>query len=461
MCAELLGVKDWAAREFAGAELGDVRRSRRLVKLAEEVALAPGRSLPEATGGWAELKAAYRLVDNDAVSFEQVIGPHWRRTRAACLSEGEFLIVEDTTSLSFSTHEAAEGLGPLGEGGGKGLWLHSALALRVERWTADCEPEVTVEGLLGSRPWARAHERVGDEKWQRIWRARESERWAAVLDEIGRPGEGCRWTYLADREGDIFRVFALCRMRNVDWIVRACQARRTDNGGGSIFRAVERSPVLGRFTLDVRSRPGIAARKATIELRASRVNAPPPRPQACEFEAQELTIVEAREVGAPRGVEPIRWVLVTSWLVESFDDALRVVKAYAKRWLIEEYHKALKTGAGMERSGLRTRERLEALLGILAVVAVRLVNMKLLCATRPDDEPAAETLGRRALAILERKFGEPADGWTNRTLLAAVARLGGFLARKGDGTPGWITIWRGWRNLMLMVDGLETLLPGT
>ena len=147
------------------------------------------------------------------------------------------------------------------------------------------------------------------------------------------------------------------------------------------------------------------------------------------------------------------------------------MRAYAKRWLIEEYHKALKTGAGMERSGLRTRERLEALLGILAVVAVRLVNMKLLCATRPEDEPAAEALGPDALAILERKFGEPAGGrssapsqtaltaggWTNRTLLVNVARLGGFLARKGDGTPGWITIWRGWRNLMLMVDGLETL----
>ena len=96
MCAELLGAKDWAAREFGGAELGDARRTRRLVNLAGEIALAPGRSLPEATGTWAELKAAYRLVENDAVSFEQVIGPHWRRTRAVCLAGGEFLIVEDT-----------------------------------------------------------------------------------------------------------------------------------------------------------------------------------------------------------------------------------------------------------------------------------------------------------------------------------------------------------------------------
>ena len=187
------------------------------------------------------------------------------------------------------------------------------------------------------------------------------------------------------------------------------------------------------------------------------MKAPPPRPQACEFDIAELTIVEAREVGAPADVEPIHWVLLTSWSAGTFEEALRVVRAYAKRWLIEEYHKALKTGAGMERSGLRTRERLEALLGILSVVAVRLVNMKLLCATRADDEPAAETLGPEAFAILERKFGEPAGGWTNSKLLVSVARLGAFLAKKGDGTPGWITIWRGGRNLMLMVDGPETL----
>lgn len=258
MHSEVLDVRQWAESEFHGAELGDVRRTRRLVRLAEKIALVPGRSLPEAAGGWADLKAAYRLMDSDSVSFEQVIAPHWRRTRAACLAGGEFLIVEDTTAVSFNGREAAEGLGPLGEGGGTGLWLHSALALRIERWTAGGEPEVTVEGLLGQKPWARPAQSVSDEKWQRIWRARESERWAEVLDQVGRPGERCRWTYIADRESDIFRVFAFCRMRNVDWIVRAgrhdlapdaapgARGRALARDRGASGDAVGRSPMLGQ-----------------------------------------------------------------------------------------------------------------------------------------------------------------------------------------------------------------------
>jgi hypothetical protein len=55
-----------------------------------------------------------------------------------------------------------------------------------------------------------------------------------------------------------------------------------------------------------------------------------------------------------------------------------MVKAYACRWLIEEYHKALKTGTGIEKSQLSRVERITALLGILALAAVRLLNMKLL-----------------------------------------------------------------------------------
>jgi hypothetical protein len=453
----LVGAREWAELEFGGSELGDARRSRRLVKLAGDVALAAGKSLPEAARDWAALKAAYRLMDSERATFEGVIGPHLEKTREECLSGGEFLIVEDTTSLSFNGRRAATGLGPLGEGGGQGLWLHSALALRIERWTEKGVPEVTVRGLLGQTPWARGDEKVGDEKWRRIWRARESERWAAALDGVDRPGEGCRWTLVADREGDIFRVFSLCRMRNVEWIIRASQARRTEKDGTCVFDAVASSPALGRFKLDVRSRPGVAARRATVELRAARVILPPPRPQACEFEPEEVAVVEAREVEARAGVEPVRWVLLTSWRVESFEEAFRVVKAYSRRWLIEEYHKALKTGAGIERSQLQTRERLEALLGVYSVVAVRLLNMKLMCAHTPEEPPPEGVLPGPAMRILEKRCGRPAEGWTNGALLTAIARLGGFLARKSDGRPGWITIWRGWRKLMIMLEGLEAL----
>ena len=130
---------------------------------------------------------------------------------------------------------------------------------------------------------------------------------------------------------------------------------------------------------------------------------------------------------------------------------------YAARWWIEEYHKALKSGAGAEDSQLESPERLEALVAVLAVVAVRLLSTKLLARSCPEGMEAVESFAPEALAILEKRYGQPKGGWNNQSLLVATARLGGFLARKGDGMPGWQTIWRGWHRLMWMCEGVETL----
>ena len=135
----------------------------------------------------------------------------------------------------------------------------------------------------------------------------------------------------------------------------------------------------------------------------------------------------------------------------------RIVGRYTARWWIEAYHKVLKSGTGAEASQLEAAYRLETLVAVLAIVAVRLLNAQWLARARPDEAVAADAFGPHALAILAEEWGEPPGGWTQRSVLVAVARLGGFLARKGDGQPGWQTIWRGWHQLMWMCQGLETL----
>ncbi len=454
MSTTVVGCKEWAVKQFSEALLGDVRRTERLVRVAEAIAAKPGKSLPEALGDWKSLKAAYRFFDNDEATHERVTRPHLDRTRAACRAGGEYLMVEDTTTLSYCGRQV-EGLGPVSDDlSTNGILLHSTLALRVERWLPGGDLEVTVEGLFAQRPWVRKRvKRKGETKRQRLSRRRESERWAEVFDETGGPGDGCRWTFVADREGDIFRVMADCAGHGVDFIIRAMQPRRLKGREGSPFDAVTEARPLGRFTVDLRARPGVPARQATVEVRAARVTLRPPKNGGKGFGPEPVTVVEAREVDAPEGVEPIHWVLLTSWRVEGFEDAMRVVKAYTKRWLIEEYHKALKTGAGIEQTQLEKRERIETLLGILAVVAVRLLNMKLLARSRPDDAAPEGAMGPEAFRILKARSGEPDGCWTNRDLIVGIAKLGGFLARKSDGDPGWITIWRGWRNLMLMIEG--------
>ena len=443
MATTLTSASEWAAAEFGGAQLGDQRRPSRLLRVARALAENPHGTLPRSFTRWSEAKAAYRLLEQADVTYDGVVGPHRQRVREACGQPGDYLLVEDTTQLDFTSHLAAADLGRIGDDGGRGLHLHTTLALRIERWNDRDEPLVTVEGLLDQRWWARTTPTVGrgkEKKRKRLDRPRESQRWAAVVEELGRPPEGARWTFMADRESDIYETFVRCQDHGWHFIVRANQPRALADDGGSVFTAVAERPEIGRFFVDLRARPGQKARRAEVAVRACPVTLRGPWRPGGVLASRSVNVVEAREVNAPEGVEPIRWVLLTDWPVDSLAAAMRVIKAYTRRWLIEEYHKALKTGTGIEDSQLETAQRIGALLGILAVVAVRLLTMKLLATTRPDDPVSEEAVGPEVLAILAAEYGQPAGGWTNATVLTSIARLGGFLARKSDARPAAVDV---------------------
>src|SRR5579859_6542413 len=113
----------WAQNEFGFAQMGDTRRTKRLMNIAERLAASPGGTLPQAFANWAELKAAYRFFDNPRVDFSKVVQPHLERTRLACREAGEYLIIEDSSLLDFSAHPRTRGLGVIGDGEGRGFEL--------------------------------------------------------------------------------------------------------------------------------------------------------------------------------------------------------------------------------------------------------------------------------------------------------------------------------------------------
>lgn len=449
----------WAQLEFGLASLGDRRRTKRLVNIATHLATAPGGTLPQAFPHWAELKAAYRFFDQRGVSFERLLAPHLERTRQTCREPGEYLIIEDTTQLDYSGHPATEDLGVIGDGGGRGFELHSALAVRVESWTLAQRPEGTVTGLFAQECRAPRPAPQGETRGERLRRPRKSQTWAAAFKAAGRPPAGSQWIYVADRESDFYEPMQLCQQHGVDFIIRSGQHRRLAGAAGSLLETLAQAPVLGQSTVEVRTRGGQPARTASVELRSVRVRLDGPwRPGGWQPPLAEMSVVEVAEVPVPEGVpEPLHWKLLTSLPCETLAQVLRVVGRYAARWWIEEYHKALKSGAGVEASQLERADRLEALIAVLAVVAVRLLSAKLLARSRPETFEAAASFGPEMLALLEQKFGPPKGGWTNRNVFIATARLGGFLARKHDGLPGWQTVWRGWQRLSWMCEGLATL----
>ena len=449
---------NWAHDEFWRAALPDLRLRRRLVEVAACIRENPCGTLPRAVRGRAALKGAYRLLSHPGVTHDEVLRPHWERTRAACGCPGGYLLIEDTTALSFSQRGPITGMGPLTHDFSQGLSVHTCLAARIEGFDESFDARVLLEGVFGQECWARDTPQGTRKERKKAKRKnamgpkapRESDRWARALRQTQGPPQGAQWTYVADRESDIFEVLAQCETLGADWVIRASQPRVTASEE-NVFEAAANAPVLGAYTIALRARPRHAARRARVDVRSCSTSLCAPRRGKARV---QTTLVEVREIDAGADVaEPLHWLLLTSWPCETFEQARRVIGVYRCRWLIEEYHKALKTGTHIEESQLTTAHGIETLLAIHSVIATELLQLKLLARTRPDDAITDEHVTPSILAVLETQHQKPAPGWNNATFLSAIAQMGGYLARKRDGPPGWLSIWRGWLRLSVMAEG--------
>lgn len=455
-----LDSKAWAEHEFADCSLGDKRRTKRLIKVAQQVANNPSASFPQQMETWGDLKAAYRLFDADGVTFEAVAKPHWENTRKR--QAGCYLILNDTTELDFGNHRDIEGLGPTGNGGGQGFLLHNALMVDTQN--------KTVVGLAGQEIHYRKPKQKTkkENRSKRLKRNRESQIWGKVIDKVGPPAKGVKFIHVCDRGADNFEVYCHLLQQRSDWVIRAsCQHRKILAPSGETLRLSEylsTLPLAGKYELQMRARKGQPARTAKLEVRFGGLHMPVPSHRSPYLRALDpkpiaMNVVWVREVNVPAGATPIEWILYTSLEVETFEDAWVVIEYYEERWLIEEYHKALKTGCSVTKRGLANAKRLEAAAGMLSVVAVRLLQLKSVARSEPN-RPARQIVPKLWLVMLKaaRKKIRRVYDLTVSQFYRELAKLGGFLGRKSDGDPGWITIWRGWEKLNTLVRGAELIL---
>jgi hypothetical protein len=449
-----LEVNRWAEQQFSECDLGDKRRTKRAVKVAAQFAADPSASTTRQTESWADCKAVYRLMNGEDVSFRALAEPHWRQTRAR--TSGHYLLLGDTTTLDFGSHRDVEGLGPVGDGGGRGFLLHSSLMVSAEG--------EEIFGLAGQTIYHRKPRPTGETFRQRLSRERESKIWGEVIELVGSAPEGATFTHVFDRGADNFEVHCRLVLSGNGWVVRAAQRRRrVDTPTGErrrLDKYLDTLPVSGTYELSVRANHDQPARTAEVEVRFGRVSVPAPRDcgkfvRECGIVAITMWVVEVREANPPAGVQALRWVLFTSHAVESFADAWQVIGYYEKRPLIEEFHKAIKTGCRLESRQYRTSHGLETTAGMLSVLAVRLVQLKSVARADPD-WPADRVVPKPWLHMVRcMQRGKHRKVSTVREFYHAVARLGGWLGRKHDGQPGWITLWRGLDKLILMLRGAD------
>jgi hypothetical protein len=455
----LLATQEWAKATFGECELGDERRTKRLVKLAEQAAARPDGSTPEQTESWADCKAAYRLFDQEDVTFQEIIRPHCEQTRASCRPGDVKLIINDTTEVDFGYSRRAAGLGPTGNGFGRGFFLHSALMVDAA--------DGRVDGLAGQilfyrKPKAK---RRGAKNTRRRAADRESIVWGDLVDRVGLAPEGVKWVHVDDRGADDFEVFCRIQAQRNSCVIRAARLNRwllKPDG-----RRVRLDALLNDLssqetrTMEVAAKGDQPARTATLELRFAEVRMPLPNVltpwlrQHRPAEPLQLWVVELRETEPPAGVAPLRWVLYTFERVTTTTEASTVIAWYERRPTIEDYHKALKTGCHVEQRYYETAERLERVTGLLSVLAVRLLQLKTAALETPD-RPAVEVAPAQWVELIQIVRKKPVNPkLTIRQFLRAVAGLGGHLGRKCDGEPGWITLWRGFEKILLLARGAD------
>lgn len=450
-----LDCNKWAEQNFGSCELGDARRNARAVTMAVQFAANPSGSTPEQTESWRDCKAAYRLIDCPAVTFEALAEPHWKQTRAQ--TTGHYLLLGDTTTISFDGDRQIEGMGLVNRGKAKGYLLHSSLAI-------DATTKAVV-GLTGQAIHYRQPVPAGEKQRQRLERARESEIWGQVIDQVGPPPEQVRFTHVFDRGADNFEVYCHLLLTRSDWVVRAAQLKRLVFVGDEKMQLrahLNTLPVTGTYELPVPTNNDQPARIAQMEVRYSLVTLPVPRDcgrfaKKCGISSIAMWVVDVREVNAPAKVTALHWVLFTSHAVTTLEDALTVIGYYEQRPRIEEFHKALKTGCRLEARLYETAGRWEAITAMLSIVAVRLLQMKTVAQVQPQ-RPAEDVVPRKWIQMLSAvRTGKHKVINTIREFFRALAGLGGHLGRKRDGEPGWITLWRGFNKLHLLLRGAHAM----
>jgi len=441
----------WAADELRYADLGDKRRTKRLVHLLEKLAEKPQASVPEAMGSWAETKAAYRFFASDDIDTEAIREAHAKRTAERVKEAGKVLVIQDTSELDFTTHQATEGLGVLSHPARRGMKMHSALAV---------SPSGVPLGLVHQQVWVRDEQELGKRHQRRRLPTaeKESRKWLeteqAVQERLG--GE-VQVVMVADREADVYDYLAQARPAGWGVLIRVAQDRRvSDPAGKRLWEAIRRQPVQGEMTVEVGRRRDRQPREATVSLRWMQTVIEPPvhRKGRKQLAGIAVSVILVEEENPPPGEEAVSWLLLTTLKVETLEQAKQVVQWYGWRWLIERYHYVLKSGCQVEKLQLGEEERLERAVAVYQMVAWRLLwlTYEARCAPQQSCEVALERDEWEALFCLVHQTPEPpAEPPSLQEAVLWIARLGGFLGRKGDGAPGVKTLWRGWQALQAAV----------
>jgi len=459
-------VKSFGEVNFGQAQLGDRRRTKRLVKLADQMCLRPGGTLPQKFRSPADLQAFYRLMRKDDVTHEAILDAHREATLEHIKSvDTPVLILHDTTELEYTTHKSLDDLGPIGSGKRRGYITHNSLA--VDPKTRD------VLGLCNQVLHRRAQVPKSETHAQRNKRkSRESRLWIQGTEPLPKRWQfvdvcdrGADTSEFLEHEVDSGRRFVI--RSSYDRCILLGHGTPAESESGKLRQYARTLPQAGSWTLQVTSKAEMRSpkrkgkkklvvrkkREAHMAVAHAAIQITPSKGR----QRLKAWVVRVWETDPPQGQERLEWTLITNEPVRSFADAYRVVGWYECRWIIEEYHKGMKTGCRVESPQFTSESRLQPAIALLSVVTLTLLQLRQ-ASRRPD----AKT--RKATTVISASYVEVLSMWRHKKITRdwtvhdfyfALARLGGHQNRKHDHPPGWQVIWEGWKELLPMVIGYD------
>jgi len=460
---------------FANAKLGDARRTRRLVKTADLMSRRPGGSLPQKLHNPKDLRALYRLMSCEEVTHEAILASHREATwKKIDQTEEPVLLLHDATELDFTTHRSlADDLGQIGNGNRRGYIAQNSLAVHSETRQ--------VLGLCNQVLHHRAN--VPDKETIAQKRKRESRESLLWLRGVEPLRKSKKLIDVCDQGADTFEFIEHEVNSGRRFVIRAAYDRGIVIGHGDASMGqsdylrtyASKLPSVGHWTLSVTSKVETkspkkkgkkktvkrVARKAKMAVSFAKVQIKPPGKKNGNHGNKPLKVwvIRVWEVNPPKGQERLEWFLITNEPVRSLEDAYRVVGWYECRWIIEEYHKGMKTGCKIESPQFTAEERLQPTIALLSIVTLTLLAMRD-ASRRPDAKKrkATEIISEDYVSVLSAwRHGKIKRDWSIHDFYYAMARLGGHQNRKNDHPPGWQTIWEGWKDLQAMVCGVETI----
>jgi len=454
----------WSEAIFGKCSLGDKRLTKRLVQMGKQLSSATGASLSKSCEGQDDLiEGSYRFLRNARVKAADIANGGYDVTGCLAQTIPLLLAIEDTTSLSYS-HEVRKELGDTSSTANakkRGYIVHSTMLM-------DANKEKTI-GLIAQERWCRDVTEHGKKHNRRdvAYEEKESYKWeknTCQLEE--RLGDKLKDVIsVCDREADIYEYIQYKLEHNQRFIVRAYHNRKLANGSGLLKSNLAESKILGTYTIDIAQKRNRKKRKVELDLKATTLTFLPPKRRvsgATELKPIILNALVAKEKH-PVTDEVLEWVLLTSEAITTFEEARQITRYYELRWRIEDFHKAWKSGTGVEKQRMQSAENLEKMVVILSFLAIRLLQLKEyfehehlipnaedVCVT--CDELLTEIEWKVLWKTVEKKelpSITPSAAWAYK----AIAKLGGWNDSKKTGKAAWSTLWDGWFRLAERVEG--------